>query len=91
MSKQPGPDSADRADLETWQALATEDLRGKDPESLVGETPDGIRIKPLYTAADLEALELVDTLPGVFPFLRGPHADVVAHGSVSAAKCSPAA
>jgi methylmalonyl-CoA mutase len=79
MSKKPGPDSVDRADLESWQALATKDLRGKDPESLVVETPDGIRIKPLYTAADLEALELVDTLPGVFPFLRGPRATMYAN------------
>ena len=76
MSKKTGPD---RADLETWQALATKDLRGKEPETLVVETPDGIRIKPLYTAADLEALELVDTLPGVFPFLRGPRATMYAN------------
>ena len=61
-----------RPDLERWQALAREELRGKDPDQLVWETPEGIRVKPLYTAADLEKLESVDTLPGMAPFLRGP-------------------
>ena len=37
-------------------------------------TPEGIPVKPLYTAADLEELENVDTLPGFAPFMRGPRA-----------------
>src|SRR5262249_53203108 len=40
---------------------------------------DGLRIKPLYTAADLEGLSEVDTVPGVFPFIRGPRATMYAN------------
>jgi len=72
-------DPKSRADLARWRSLAQEDLRGRDPDSLVRETPDGLRVKPLYTAADLEGLEQIDTLPGVFPFLRGPRATMYAN------------
>jgi len=68
-----------RADLETWRGLAKNELKGKDPESLTWETPEGIRIKALYTAADLEKLESLDTLPGAAPFLRGPRATMYAN------------
>jgi methylmalonyl-CoA mutase N-terminal domain/subunit len=30
-------------------------------------------VKPLYTAADLEG-KMIDQLPGLFPFTRGPYA-----------------
>ena len=36
--------SKPRADLEAWRALARDDLRGRDPETLVRETPDGLRV-----------------------------------------------
>ena len=52
------------ADLERWRELAREELGGKDPETLVWETPEGLRVKPLYTAADLESARATDTLPG---------------------------
>jgi methylmalonyl-CoA mutase len=68
-----------RADLQAWRALASADLNGREPDELICETPDGIRIKPLYTAADLEALEYVDSIPGAFPFLRGPRATMYAN------------
>ncbi len=68
-----------RADLEKWREFAGRELKGRDPESLVWETPEGIRIKPLYTAADLEKLEALDTLPGAAPFLRGPRATMYAN------------
>ena len=67
------------ADLERWRKLAADELRGGSPDELVSVTPDGLRIRPLYTAADLEALEGTDTLPGVFPFLRGPRATMYAN------------
>ena len=67
------------ADLEAWRALAREDLRGKEAETLERETPEGLRIKPLYTAADLEALEGIDSIPGAAPFLRGPRATMYAN------------
>jgi len=60
--------------LADWDALASKDLKGKSPETLNWETPEGILVKPLYTAADLEGLETLDTLPGFPPFLRGPRA-----------------
>jgi methylmalonyl-CoA mutase len=67
------------ADLDAWRELARSDLRGADPDDLVWETPEGLRVKPLYTAADLEALEFTDTLPGAPPFLRGPRATMYAN------------
>ncbi|MEX0428842.1 methylmalonyl-CoA mutase [Nocardioides sp. DS6] len=36
-------------------------------------SPEGIEIKPHYTAADLEGLDALDTYPGLSPFLRGPY------------------
>ena len=63
-----------KADLERWSELAAKELRGKDPSALRWTSPDGIEIKPLYTAADLEGLEHLNSLPGAVPFLRGPRA-----------------
>ena len=67
------------ADLNTWRDLASKELKGADPDSLTWETPEGIAVKPLYTAADLEGLALSDTIPGDFPFLRGPRATMYAN------------
>ena len=36
-------------------------------------TPEGIAIKPRYTAADREGLEAIGSFPGQAPFLRGPY------------------
>ena len=63
-----------KAQLADWERLATSELRGKAPEELITTSPDGLSIRPLYTAADLEGLEHVNTLPGLFPFVRGPRA-----------------
>jgi methylmalonyl-CoA mutase len=60
----------DRPTLSDWEALAAKELKG-DPASLTWVTPEGIAVKPMYTAADLEGLEAVDSLPGFEPFLRG--------------------
>src|SRR3954469_19801422 len=65
--------------IEDWRALASSELRGGDPDALVWHTPEGIDVKPLYTADDLEKLEtganpLSAALPGVEPFVRGPRA-----------------
>ena len=67
------------ANIERWRELAKKELRGGDPDSLVWETPEGIGLKPLYTALDLEELEYADTTPGLFPFLRGPRATMYTH------------
>ena len=67
-----------RKSLDQWRQAASADLRGGEPEALAWDTPEGIRVKPLYTAADLEKLEFVDTLPGFPPFTRGPRATMYA-------------
>ncbi|MFI7688171.1 methylmalonyl-CoA mutase [Nonomuraea sp. NPDC049655] len=43
------------------------------PGGEVWETPEGIGVKPLYTAADLDGLDFLRTYPGVAPYLRGPY------------------
>ena len=53
-----------------WLDLATRDLKGKPVESLNTETPEGITLKPLYTAEDLPEGAHAD-LPGFAPFTRG--------------------
>ena len=73
------PDPRQRANLARWRELAQKDLRGADPDDLAWESPEGIRVKPLYTAADLEDLEYVDSTPGLWPFLRGPRATMYAN------------
>ncbi|WP_428623616.1 methylmalonyl-CoA mutase, partial [Sedimenticola sp.] len=57
---------------------AEKELRGRPLDALNWHTPEGIEIKPLYTAADLQGLEHVDSLPGFAPFLRGPRATMYA-------------
>jgi methylmalonyl-CoA mutase len=64
---------ADEPTLHDWEALASKELKG-NPESLVWHTPEGIAVKPLYTAADLEDLDVGGALPGFEPFLRGVRA-----------------
>jgi len=65
-------------DKQKWIDLATKELRGKPLESLDWLTPDGIRVKPMYTAEDTEGLEHVNTLPGLAPYVRGPKATMYA-------------
>ena len=36
-------------------------------------TPESIAVKSLYTAADLDGLDFLDTFPGAAPYLRGPY------------------
>ncbi|MBT8373455.1 MAG: methylmalonyl-CoA mutase, partial [Deltaproteobacteria bacterium] len=69
---------AEHHDKQKWTDLATKQLRGKSLESLGWETPEGIRVKPLYTAEDLEGMEHVNTLPGLAPYVRGPMATMYA-------------
>lgn len=60
-----------------WVDLATKELKGKDPSILNTVTPEGITIKPLYTADDLPADSGLQ-LPGVAPFTRGVKATMYA-------------
>jgi methylmalonyl-CoA mutase len=56
----------------TPPAAARHGLMSKDPPAWI--TPEGLSIKPLYTAQDLDGLTHLDTLPGVPPYIRGPQA-----------------
>ncbi len=60
--------------MDTWREAATKEYKGTAPDDHAWMTPEGIAVKPLYTAADLETLESADTLPGFAPYLRGPRA-----------------
>jgi len=64
--------------LADWEKLAAKELRDKPLSSLDWTTPEGIVVKPIYTAADLENLETTGTLPGFPPFTRGPKATMYA-------------
>jgi len=69
----------ERKTLSDWEALAAKDMKGASPEELVWNTPEGIAVKPLYTAEDLATLEHLDSLPGFAPYMRGPRATMYAH------------
>ncbi len=66
------------ATLEAWAQAAAKSAPGGDLDALNWLTPDGIAVKPLYTAADLQGLQYTDTLPGFEPYLRGPQATMYA-------------
>src|SRR5262249_20767897 len=64
--------------LPDWEKLAANELREKPGSALDWTTPEGIAVKPIYTAADLENQETVGSLPGFPPFTRGPKATMYA-------------
>ncbi|GAA3446038.1 methylmalonyl-CoA mutase [Planomonospora venezuelensis] len=64
---QAAPDGPDR-----W-ARAVREETGRAPDELLWETPEGIGVKPLYTAADTAGLEFPHTYPGAVPYVRGPY------------------
>ena len=66
------------SNLEAWQKAATKSAPGGDVSALNWKTPDGIIVKPLYTAEDTANLPYANTLPGFEPFLRGPQATMYA-------------
>ena len=66
------------ATLEQWARAAAKSAPGGDVAALNWVTPEGLVVKPLYTAADTAHLPLADTLPGFEPFIRGPQATMYA-------------
>lgn len=68
----------DPAALEQWRKAAAKSAPGGDVDALNWVTPEGITVKPLYTAADVEGLPHVHSLPGFEPYLRGPQATMYA-------------
>ncbi|NOY68890.1 MAG: methylmalonyl-CoA mutase [Deltaproteobacteria bacterium] len=65
---------AEKPDIEKWKQLAQKELRGKPLETLDWTSSEGLSLKPLYTAHDLEDIDAGDSLPGMEPFVRGPRA-----------------
>ncbi|WP_019144768.1 methylmalonyl-CoA mutase [Aeromicrobium massiliense] len=59
------PEQAPRPDAEALAAATA----GHQPWA----SPEGIDVKGLYTAADVDGLDALDTYPGLTPFLRGPY------------------
>ncbi len=68
----------DKKTLADWEAQAKKEKKTDDLSNFKWETPEGITVKPLYTAADTAGLETADTLPGLAPFVRGPMATMYA-------------
>ena len=60
--------------MEAWNKAATKSAPNGNVDALGWQTPDGIKLKALYTAADTEGLPFANTLPGFEPFVRGPQA-----------------
>lgn len=55
-------ETGDTAVATTWNGSAE-----------VWEAPEGIGVKPLYTADDLAGVDFLHTYPGITPYLRGPY------------------
>ena len=62
-----------KPDLAKWEAAAAKEVKGKD---LTWQTPEGIAVKPLYTAEDVAGID--PGLPGFAPFTRGVRASMYA-------------
>jgi methylmalonyl-CoA mutase len=75
MSDSPDEDSPA---LRAWRDAAARSAPGGDLDAVAWKTPEGIVVKPLYTAADLKGLPATDTLPGFPPYIRGPQATMYA-------------
>ncbi len=71
------PDAMTGKSIDDWKKLAEKELKAS-PDTLVWKTPEGIDIKPLYTAEDLETLGDVNSLPGFMPYTRGVRATMYA-------------
>jgi methylmalonyl-CoA mutase len=61
--------SAQPPSREAWQAALSQPA-----EELTWQTPEQIPVRPLYSAADLDGVDHLETMPGLPPFLRGPYA-----------------
>jgi methylmalonyl-CoA mutase len=74
MSSPPTFNEFAPASLADWFKAAAKSAPGGRLEALNWHTPDGIAVKPLYTAEDVKDLPHTHTLPGFEPYIRGPQA-----------------
>ena len=78
MTAAKGIPASENATLQDWARAAAKQAPGGDVAALNWVTPEGIVVKPLYTAADTAVLSHVNTLPGFEPYIRGPQATMYA-------------
>ena len=71
--------SRSAVDSSAWRKLAEKELQGRSPDELIQTSPEGVSIKPLYTARDLDGTDAEQQLPGLPPFVRGPWATMYAN------------
>jgi methylmalonyl-CoA mutase len=64
--------------LADWEQLAARENGSQPAEALTWQTPEGIAVRALYSAADLARLEHLDSMPGFPPYTRGPRATMYA-------------
>jgi methylmalonyl-CoA mutase len=64
---------AANAALGDWQNAA-KSAQDNEAAAKLRQTPEGIDIKPLYTADDRDGLPYLDSYPGLAPYIRGPYA-----------------
>jgi len=64
--------------LSAWGQLVEKQSKGITPEEFTWHTPEGIPLKTLYTAEDIQELPYTNTLPGFSPYIRGPQATMYA-------------
>ena len=65
--------------IKDWEDSASKELKEKTLDQLYWETPEGIKVKPLYTKEDVKDLRHEIGLPGLPPFTRGPRATMYAN------------
>ena len=63
-----------KINLKNWKNSAEKELKQKKLEELSWETPEGIKVKPLYTEDDIKHINHDIGLPGLPPYTRGPRA-----------------
>ena len=64
--------------ISKWNEKAQKERKGKLVDNLTWTSPEGIKIKPLYTKEDLQDIDDLDVLPGFSPYKRGPRATMYA-------------
>jgi len=68
-----------KINIKDWINSAEKELKEKKLEELFWETPEGIKVKPLYTEDDIKELNHKIGLPGLPPYTRGPRATMYAN------------
>ena len=60
--------------VKDWENLVEKETKGRSADDMIWQTPEGIKVKTLYTAEDTAGLAYMDNLPGFAPYKRGPKA-----------------